>query len=568
MKIHYSNHDVVQVDQNDSKKHIPLSYTSTPTNNEIEISMNALQPFHKDKVQVIKPYDIINGFDTLVFNEDMTIEDNNKILRDIGNNNFYYIPTVLKKERPTIFGYQILYKSNKRYTQQEKYDIQVGFVDNSKNAMRSKELIAIFGDSNIRGISANNVIINSGDMSPASLINREMIDNDILFIETDDGEHYKGTKIKIDYENFKKNKVNLWLIVGKNFNNEYGELIKSNDSKSKINTNLFFNKVEYHSDYEIQLYKNNIKEISGDNSIILTQNLNSNYVVITGDDFFKNIHKNSKAIHELLLYIYINRYYISDHKKTWVHNFVPDYKVENYKLVKIDKFYEKIKNIKGFEPIKAIHNDMIVKSNVKNGKVFFNYDVVPYNSKDHNNITICNDNLEIIHTNVQNKHYLISKKIDILNYKYKQNILEIELSPIINSKKGINISNSYKHKEEIDIRIIQERTLYCDIVNNQIVMSSKLSDRTVAIILVSIYNENETEVYDLRIKGGGLPEKEDNNYNLLDIGSSYGRPARKAGSMIITLPPRLKKYKQYILQYINDNKIADRHVILLFEERS
>ena len=79
-------------------------------------------------------------------------------------------------------------------------------------------------------------------------------------------------------------------------------------------------------------------------------------------------------------------------------------------------------------------------------------------------------------------------------------------------------------------------------------------------------DETKTLVYDMRQRGGGLPESEKDNYNCFDIGHIYGRPYRKGGSMVITLPKRFEKHKDIIEQTVKQYCAAEEYPIILFRE--
>lgn len=567
MKIYPCNHDINKVENLDVRKHIPLSYIGSPKNNKIKVSLNLLNEYKKEYVKTLKAYDVIDNFKTIIFNENGDIIDNNIYLKEAGNNKYYYMPTYTKTEKPIEIGYRILYQSRRTYSKLNKYNIKVGLVDNSKNAESSKALASIFGNSNLRGLSASNVIVNNGDISPSALINRKLEENDMVFIETEDGEHYKGTDVKIDYDFFQKNSINIWLIAGKLFKSHYGKIELSNDSVTDIKTNIAFNNTIYESDFVISETNNKLKEISGDRALVLTHNLNQNYVITTGEDFFINLNKNAKAIHEILLYTYLNRYIVSEQKVSWIHDYVPDYKFNNGKLVKIDDFYEDIELIKEFTPLKVVSGSKLVDTDIKNDKVYFYFKDKENFIDNKNNITILDHNKNIITIDQSIKHSIINLPTRILKYTVKDDKLLIKFAPFINSLKEINIQSEYVYEEAINVNKINTKKLFYNIDNNVIeLLEEPIDGKFIGVVNIEIYNEDKLEAYDLRPNGGGTID-DIKDYNLLDIGSSYGRPLRKSGSMIIELPKRLEKYEDKIRQHLDQHKIADRHYILIFKER-
>ena len=79
--------------------------------------------------------------------------------------------------------------------------------------------------------------------------------------------------------------------------------------------------------------------------------------------------------------------------------------------------------------------------------------------------------------------------------------------------------------------------------------------------------EGKDYLTDMRIRGGGLPEDMPDNFNLLDIGHIYGRPYRKANTLVFTLPKKYEIYKDEILKAIDKYKVAEDYVAIFFEDQ-
>ena len=71
----------------------------------------------------------------------------------------------------------------------------------------------------------------------------------------------------------------------------------------------------------------------------------------------------------------------------------------------------------------------------------------------------------------------------------------------------------------------------------------------------------------MRQLGGGLVEDVEDNYNLMDIGHINGRPYRKTGTLVFTLPTRYKEYEDIILKAINKYISASDMPVILFEDK-
>ena len=84
-------------------------------------------------------------------------------------------------------------------------------------------------------------------------------------------------------------------------------------------------------------------------------------------------------------------------------------------------------------------------------------------------------------------------------------------------------------------------------------------------------DKKTTQIYDMRLRGGGLEEESKDNYDCFDISNILGKSYRKGGSLIATikLPLIYKKNENdiYAIVYeaIRKNMIADDYLILNIE---
>lgn len=69
--------------------------------------------------------------------------------------------------------------------------------------------------------------------------------------------------------------------------------------------------------------------------------------------------------------------------------------------------------------------------------------------------------------------------------------------------------------------------------------------------------------YDARTFGGGLPDDQKDNYNLLDISHINGRPYRKGGDVVITLPKAVESHHEIVDKAVSKHiSSGDRHIII------
>ena len=71
----------------------------------------------------------------------------------------------------------------------------------------------------------------------------------------------------------------------------------------------------------------------------------------------------------------------------------------------------------------------------------------------------------------------------------------------------------------------------------------------------------------MRRRGGGLPENAEDDFNMLDIGHLYGLAYRKAGTVVITLPTKLKPYEDLIKKVVSKHIVAEKYPVIIFEDK-
>ena len=104
----------------------------------------------------------------------------------------------------------------------------------------------------------------------------------------------------------------------------------------------------------------------------------------------------------------------------------------------------------------------------------------------------------------------------------------------------------------------------------ELILESDYDEEThgIKIAEVSVKSNFVTQLNDMRILGGGLPEIFDDDYNLIDIGNALGRPYCKSFTLIIRLPKKFEVYKDRIQTEIDKHISTGDYPILIFEDRN
>ena len=164
----------------------------------------------------------------------------------------------------------------------------------------------------------------------------------------------------------------------------------------------------------------------------------------------------------------------------------------------------------------------------------------------------------------------ISKRLKNLDaicyiYAFKHTYLEINFTdfPVHEISIPLTITENY---QEIPI----ELTTFALYKEGNFLSIADISKQTIEgtiIAYVKIFKtKQETQVYDMRRRGGGLPEGEQDDYSLLDIGHIFGLAYRKAGAIVVTLPERLRPYEKLIEEVLNKHIVSEKIPIILFRE--
>lgn len=615
MKI-YPNNNIVNIKSTVNKAvDIPLAYVDTTTANlKIDISYN--KSFSKKLKTEVLPYDKVDSQMCLFDENENLIPYNDMVRNFIKNKNSYlYIPknnTVNFK--PKTFEYYLKAQRALNYQSNIIYNLTASFYNNKSCA---NKLMQIFGDASERNLAPKNVIINNGDLSLNRLYSNIFTNSDFNFLYLQNMNTIlldDSTKIFNKEIIQNENKTNLFLIVhndpsinitnNQKYNKDAINMLYSISYKeykfkspyiynsSTIMSKYFFNipkdtdKVRYH----------NLFNGSDTTPVLIEETIGKGFSIYISEFLFENLAIYYYVFYEVMLYVYFNSYIYSNTITSWIADEVPDYTVKNNNLVKNTKFLSEY-------DINTLLNTK--SNNIKNIQVIIDtekYPYVIYSGRTHNHLEFSKNkgkNNEYADPSIKPEDYIsIFTNGEIFffkNFVYKINdsiedcinVTQTDKYAIITFKKYRNSDKGiYVKFEQEPVKIpltkiinnvetqINDKTYYivCDINNSassfRIVESSQYKNEIILVtIKLSLDTENSKNiVYDMRQRGGGLPEGEKDNFDCFDIGNIYGRPYRKGGTLIVTLPGYLKSHKDFIMEIIQQYMVADDYPIILFKE--
>jgi len=604
MKIYPNNSNVMITNNVNILTDIPLSYVDTE---KLEYRLNTvIKSEYKNRIkQEVLPYEKMNRNIICLFDKNGNKIDSADLTKYLKreDSDYVFMPYGSTSFAPKMFEYNVTAKKSIIYNSKMQYNINVAV----SNESIANALMPIFGDAPAKGLAPSNILINNGSMSYNDLITTSTKNKDILFttrneINNNDIDAAFKTKTNIfkfitavaseevtEDTFYDSSTIKLYL---DNKSSDYSISNPRIFDSASISTEMYFNipkdkaNIRYHN-----LFNSNVTPI------LLEEHEGKGFVVYAIEEIAHNITRYSKIMYEIMFYIYSKCYVKTEQYREWIADRVPDYIVVNGKLTKKEKFISQLELHKMFglnqyevTPYEIdIDKELypFVKfTGLTNNYLTFEKDITGKNSKyqdpanDKNAISIFTSRQNIIYFN--SFLYKVDDSFeDCVKIERANNIVRATVKPFRHSSSGIHITTlttldmplNYKDAmgniiqiNNIDYHIVckqNESASYISYVDsNKYTNSDGLILATIQIRL----DETNTLIYDMRQRGGGLPEGEKDNYNCFDIGHIYGRPYRKGGSIIITLPKKLEKHKNMIMETVKKYCIAEEYPIIIFKE--
>lgn len=604
MKIYPNSSNIMVTNSVNILTDIPLSYIDTA---RLEYRLNTIiDSKYSNKIkQEVLPYEKMNKNIICLFDKNGNKIDSVELTKHLKreNDDYVFVPYGSITFAPKTFEYNVTAKKNIIYNSKMQYNINVAVTKESL----ANALMPIFGDAPTKCLAPSNILINNGAMGYSDLITNSTINKDIVFLTCD----------KISYDDIEKpfdTKTNVFKFISgvasedvtedTVYDTENVKLYMSDEhveyainktsifEKASLTTNSYFNvpknkpNIKYHN-----LFNSNVAPI------LLEEHEGKGFVVYAVEEIAHNISKYSNIMYEIIFYIYSKCYVKTEQYSEWIADKIPDYIVVNNKLTKKERFVSKLELHKMFGlnqyEVTAYEIDIdeelypyVKFTGLTNNYLIFEKDISGDNSKyqdpvnEKNAISIFTARQDIIY--FDNFLYKIDDSLEeCIKVERINNVIRATVKPFRHSSSGIYLTTlttldmplSYEDAmgntiqiNNIDYYIVckqNESASYLEFVDAN---NYKNSDGLILATIQIRLDETKTLVYDMRQRGGGLPEGEKDNYNCFDIGHIYGRPYRKGGSIIITLPKKLEPHKEMILETVKQYCIAEEYPIVIFKE--
>lgn len=603
MKIYPSTHAVKEV-QRPEFLDIPLSHIEkhlVPEKIVTEIDPRMSQP----STEYLAPYQEFDSDDFLIFEDDGSISKTELVFKD---GTYSYRPQAVQEFVPTTFECSALLQRNGKLRGDKNYDFKIGVYNESRANEFANKLMQICGDAPYRGMAPSNITVNGGSTDIQEMLSDDPSKFDFFFVQGSTDEFRKDLQGSIPYDKFYQSHANLWITLTDEGCQKYFNKLDSGDAykvtsliekddgtfammppESPENIKYTFagsTTYPWYSYYSSKLkmfqmpsYKYLLQSTElVESPIFIIERKNGCFIVVSHECLFDHLNLYGYFIYNVLQKLY-ERSYVSLKSKTyWIADSEVDY------LGSLDvPFHKKHLDIN--------LNDMIVDSKVK---------IDDYVVK-----RIYTNAPEVTLDRQMDDGQLYFKKVsttdpvkipgDTSIFTYQQTILQYAAQKEKFVESGIQIntgiengrcyltvlpfaSSKYKllTKQPMTFEIPEiDKTyiLYALPVNangTSRVGIIREDDKdyneksSVKLARIHVEFEGESEAYDIRQLGGGLPTKF-TDYDMIDIGNSKGRPYRMGVGAVIRLPKVYQKYADKIQQAIEKYKVAADKFYVIYE---
>ena len=631
MKIYPNNSTLTVTKEVNNITDIPLSYIDT---NAISYDINTItnEKFKIKEKKEVLPYDSTENSELCLFDKFENRIDSDTIIKSFVRNKgkYVYIPYSSKSFSPHTFEYNVVGKKAMTYSSGKTYNMNV-FME--QIPVLSDRFISICGDASSRRMAPANIFINNGDLEIGSLtgdntnffkyakkdqtdfvmiytnLNCKTYYRNVTSLDKAPSTDYGGGDLHLEYY-FEECSSNLVAIKSRhiairgnlpNVTNElyfgsYGAVeykIKSpiiHETEIIYKTEYFFNIPKDKEDVKYH----NIFNDKNKTPILIEERVGQGFIIHVCDDLFIDSITNSSIIYEVLLKVFLMSYKKTEFFKEWITDKMPDYIVNNNKLIKKDKFTSNIEIHKmfGMEKDEIINNQVVIREG---------YDFVSFIGMHEDFIIFEKEISGSINADMPKPEGAMSiytQRKDVMYYddfiysindsiedcievkRVDENII-LYLKPFRHSTSGIYIKDSPDPITIPLIKTINNKEMQVKNATYYLVVESldsasyfkvissdeyKESDGNILTTIKIKQNSSDKIVYDMRQRGGGLPSTEKDNNECFDIGHIKGRPYRKACTLIITLPKYLEPHKEVITETINQYRVAEDYPIIIFKE--
>lgn len=591
MKIHPGLNDIISTDKINTKSDVQIAYITTES---YEPTVTFETTNTKESFTPLIPYETFDKNEMILFDEkrDIIPDPYNYIIRN-GEDKYQYVPkNIVSYIKPDEFNYRIIGKRNESFNRLKNYYLDIRAYNDKFNNDDTNSLFnvlkTIFLDAASRGLCPENIITNQNDQAKFIFDSEKDKSLDFCFIKSNDGITVDGVNIaEIDAL---KN-MNLWIITSDaNIPNQNNPMTLYNydgkDYNFSINP-IIYNTLDY-TGLKIFLadkYSNTVDPDMFTYSDTMYAPVclkkdpkNNRYLIYSPASLFDNLTTSKiNIIYEFIIRIYLSSYVYSKNSfSSWIADEMPDYIVKNHKLTKQLQFispapyYEMINESRdtvSYVGIDFLDNTNISASLDASDYIIFNkIQKGTQAKKPEDCISIYCHNKTIIYYK-DNVYFQTTNLLNNITYSLNTTRLTVSISKYIDSYNNIDLT---ENTADLIISPDTNSNILVVIKNNKMELINETKYTTdsgyiIGTVMIRVNNKKEQQIYDIRLRGGGLQDSFDHDFQcLFDVGSIKGMSYRKAGSVIIRIPLEFKQFDKQIRAAINKHKSADEYAIVLY----
>lgn len=557
--------------------------------------------FALEDKQFVGPYQRFSTDNILFFDNEEKLVDIN--LRRDGYS-YVYEPESVQEFTPEEFTVWALVKRNDWMSSSKNYDLKVGVFYQSEADKFAKKLISIFGDAPYRQISPANVFVNSGSTSVDDLLVGGGDGYDWVFIESHDAAVYKDNSSNIDFDTLMRNNANLWLAVEDGGIGNIFDIMTAGQKyeASMINfngteiVNAQTETVEFDEEYGYTAKTDTIIQSMPETGyryiwppkksstwqekspIYIIEKIGSGYIVVSSKKIFDHLDKYAKYVYRVMLQLYFKSYVRTAQKTLWITNQPVGYMGSlmspfrrTHPTVNLEEMLRSVdKNIVNYELQSVMFDvtDVLYVNTDSNGNMNFKKLSATDPAIDGSSVSVYT-NKKTVAVYKDRPIRLIESGVKITPEINEDEQCYITVAPFKSSAYRLISSQSKRFRiKQVD----QVYVLYALPADNS-------GESTVGMELSKDFNPNgamelarikvkfagEPSSYDVRLLGGGLPEKY-TDYEMFDISNIKGRPYRVGTGAIVCLPSEYKQYDELIQDAIDKYKVAGDKIYTWYGE--
>ncbi len=594
MKIYASKHDIRET-QSVGLKEIPLAFIDTEdTEYSVDVKINPA--FGNDVADRVMPYKEFSDDNPHLFRKDGRIILDAQLKR--ANEKYIYEPHSMNeyslKESNSQFGVQVLIQRAMQYRNSTRYNLKIGVAEETGGLNFSNKLMSIFGDANRRGKCPANITVNSGSTIPQSLIANRLQENDFLIVHSPDGVNIvkNGRLAALDINSLMDMHTNVWISA-----DDFGGMFKR-DAKAAVDGRLVKNQLYNQTAYTVDAQKNYVfdeyKQHSAypnsqytysllHPSVLLLEKADKGFIIVTPSALLSNydsMKRNIALIYEVLMHVYMRSYYLSPKETSWITDAPIDYIAGQ--LNKFDAKHKKINVDKllaasGAGSEYAISKIIVSNNNVIFGGLTAERDMLFYKIAGKTDIPKNEGETSYLTTKHSVVNYLpediyTGTSKAVITHEVENGDIRVTVQPFHSTEHKINLSKA----KTFTLLSKNETYHICTKpsspqIENTIIMVDKFAyeqdpkEYGHLIATVRATKKPRIKTYDIRVNGGGLPEKVKDDYNMVDIGHVDGRPYRVGSTMIIKLPKSLKNHEDKIRFALKQHMAAGVYPVIMFK---